>query len=496
MKGRVDDTARALYGPPAMNILLISERESLDGSGDALCRLTHALPKALTAQDHAVAIVTPRYQGMDPATQGMARRLSTLDVEREGTKYSLVIHEGRTAAGVERIVLDAPELFGEVEALTESKGDVALRLGVFAAAVEQLVEMRDPRVEVAHGIGAVGGLALAALAASERATDVARVLTFDRIEPRPTFETSDAAKLGDLPGLEQGGRLDPMAAGVRAAGRVATLSATYARAITAEDGGDLSGLLSGAEGGLRGILSGVDASTHSPLTDPHLPARYDAMDTRGKADTKARVQQKLELPLRPEVPVFLAYGFEEGDGLELLVEATKPLLRNDLQLVVRTFDDDARVQALREAGEAWPDRLKVLTGKDEKRDHELMGAADFLIAPHPTAPAGLLPMIGQRYGTLPIARSVGAVQDFVVDCDANLETGTGLLFDEATADSLLAACQRGAAAFLHEGFKALRQRVMRIDHSWDRAGRVYSLLYRELLEPEGSDEADDESDEG
>jgi len=93
-------------------------------------------------------------------------------------------------------------------------------------------------------------------------------------------------------------------------------------------------------------------------------------------------------------------------------------------------------------------------------------------------------MIAQRYGTLPVARSTGAIQDFVIDCDAQLETGTGFLFDEDLSDALLSATQRAVSACMNADFDGLRRRVMRLDHSWERTGRVFALLYRELTEPE------------
>jgi len=471
-----------------MNILVISEHASTDGSGDALCRLATALPKALAAQDHAVALVTPRYASFDPTAHGMARRLSTLDVTLNDQSFSLIVYDGRTAAGVERIVLEEPTLFADIESLTDGEGDAALRLGVFAAAVERLVDAHDPRFEVAHGVGTAGALALAALAASDDASDVKRVLTFSSAARRPTFGTGDAAKLGaTLEGMEFEGRLDPLAAGLRSAERATTLSATHADALLAGDDKALAALLEAVPGGFRGVLGGVDAATHSPVTDPHLPSRYDPVDLSGKKRTKAEVQRRLELPVRADAPLFVAYGFDDEDGLELLEGAVRALLRNDIQLVVRGREGDERIKALTEAAQPWPERMKVLTGSDEARDHQLMGAADFLLAPHHRAPAGLLPMIGQRYGALPIARSTGAVQDFVIDCDASLETGTGFLFDEATSDDLLSTAQRAASAFVHEGFSALRRRVMRVDHSWERTGRVYAMLYRELLDPPEED---------
>jgi len=475
----------ALYGPREMNILVISSNATPDGSGDALCRLAGALPKALAAQEHAVSLVTPRYADFDPNAQGMARRLSKLDVERSGQKYSLVVYDGRTAAGVERIVLDEPTLFGDITSLMEDDAKVALRMGVFAAAVERLVATRDPRFEVVHGVGETGALALAVLAASEEVSDIPRVLTFSGIARRPTFSAKDASALGaGLEGLEFDGKLDPLAAGLRCAGRATTLSVSYARELGEGAAEHLGPLLEAVPGGLRGVLGGVDAATHNPLTDPYLPARFDPVDLGGKARIKAELQRRLELPIRADVPMLVAFGLDSEDGLELLEGAVRDLLRNDVQLVVRGVKTDERMAALKEAARPFPERMKVLEGNDEGRDHQLMAGADLLLTPHHRAPAGLLPMIGQCYGTLPVARCTGAIADFVIDCDAQLETGTGFLFDEATSAALLGATQRGLSAFLNKSFDGLRRRVMRIDHSWERSGRVYALLYRELTEPD------------
>ena len=89
-----------------------------------------------------------------------------------------------------------------------------------------------------------------------------------------------------------------------------------------------------------------------------------------------------------------------------------------------------------------------------------------------------------RYGAAPVARSVGALADLVVDCDARLTTGTGFLFEGHDPDELLSGLRRGIAAFTErEAFAKLRERVMRVDHSWDRAARLYEGIYRELTTP-------------
>jgi len=81
---------------------------------------------------------------------------------------------------------------------------------------------------------------------------------------------------------------------------------------------------------------------------------------------------------------------------------------------------------------------------------------------------------------LPVARATGGLLDTIVDCDAKLETGTGFLFQDATADALLGAIERAIAARLLPRWPALVQRAMRLDRGWDRPARRYEQLYRSL----------------
>ena len=108
--------------------------------------------------------------------------------------------------------------------------------------------------------------------------------------------------------------------------------------------------------------------------------------------------------------------------------------------------------------------------------------SDFVVVPGREAPSDNIQMRAQRYGALPIVQRDGGLADEVVDCEASLKTGSGLLYDEPTAKSLLAALQRAAAAFANtKAFHEVQSRVMRIDHSWERTIRIYERTYRDAI---------------
>lgn len=234
---------------------------------------------------------------------------------------------------------------------------------------------------------------------------------------------------------------------------------------------------------LIGIVNGFDASIWNPLTDVHLKARFQPHESSGKQRCKTALQQELGLPLRPEAPLFAAVGslgWEQGG--DLLAQAAESALRNDLQIAVACEEDGGEtLELLQDISCRYPDRLKMHVGADEPLLHRAVAGADFLLLPWRYESCDAFAVCGQRYGALPVARAVGSLADTVVDCDGELRSGSGFLFERDSAEELNAAVQRAAAAFARgEVFDALRRRVMRIDNSWDRSARRYELVYKKL----------------
>jgi starch synthase len=140
--------------------------------------------------------------------------------------------------------------------------------------------------------------------------------------------------------------------------------------------------------------------------------------------------------------------------------------------------DEPLATVLREHQKRWPDRLQVRPEGDAELVHQVLGAADCLLVPPEQPPGGSMQMRAHRYGALPIGLRAGALADTVVDCDAELVTGTGFLFDSTADEEVLAAIQRAVAGFAHRGaFEKARRRALKVDHSWERSAYLYERLY-------------------
>ena len=456
-------------------IFVTAEITPYSGAGPA-AEVCGALPKGLRSLDHAVTVVSPLYRSIDPDAHSLARRLSKVEVEVGGETQACEIYTGRTVSGVELIFLGHETLFHGTDDFELGDDEtVARRAAVFARAAAKVVsDLED--VDLVHAHDWVGGAFLAALGETALPT----VLTLHRGAEQRRFGGAVGELFGDAAADVDGAKA-PLVAGLKRAQRVTVSSPRAADALR----GTLADVMDPEA--LVGIPAGIDASIWNPLTDPHLPHRFDPVDLGGKAKCKAELQRDLELPVEAEVPMVALEERSNGAGLELFVKIASQILRNQVQLVFVAADSpEPLVERLDELDERWPDQAALLTEADEELRHQLVAAADLVLVAPETAPSGGPEMRAHRYGAVPIVHHVDALADSVVDCDAKLDTGTGFAFGAFDADEMLAAVRRALGAYRQpEAFEALQRRGMRVDHSWDRSARLYEGLYRELLESDG-----------
>jgi starch synthase len=97
-------------------------------------------------------------------------------------------------------------------------------------------------------------------------------------------------------------------------------------------------------------------------------------------------------------------------------------------------------------------------------------------------PCGQSQMIAMRYGTIPVVRWTGGLRDTVIDDDADPGRGTGFAFGPIDGGALIEACGRAIDAMNDAGrWRAIQQRAMSVDWSWDGPAREYESLYRRAL---------------
>jgi starch synthase len=435
-----------------------------------------ALAKALRSLGHRVSIVAPHPEEPDPGLSALARRLDPLSFEVGDTQEHVNVFDGRSAAGIEWILLSHPGLRDLFE-----DGESGLRAQlILARATAQLLH-RERAFDLVHFHGEETALACAVVSLEKRCRTVLGVYS---LATPLRFSAALAQHFGLEALLRDDQSLVPQLSAVACATRVVTcVPSALVNAGSAAGPSSTPAALTarGAELGITPL--GLDGAVWNPVIDTRLFARYTPVDLAGKTRNKTQLQQELQLELDPDVALLGA--IEGALGAERIYEAARELVKTDVQLVVQVIDEDApSIEGLIALSERMPHRLQVRLGDSQTRAHRIVAGSDALLL---GSDRPLIAMAAQRYGALPVVRRGSVAAESVVDIDPKLATGTGILYDDRSSEALLAGARRAIAAFNRGAlFERLRTRLMQVDHSFERAARALEHVYSQATETEAA----------
>ena len=284
--------------------------------------------------------------------------------------------------------------------------------------------------------------------------------------------------------MEFYGQLGCLKAGLVYADVLTTVSPRYAREIcTPEYGCGLDTVLRGRQSCLFGILNGVDYDEWQTETNPHLSHPYSVRDFTGKADNKVELQRELGLPMRPNAPLFGSITrLADQKGVDILLGALEEMISADIQFVMLGSGAPELERAYQEFAARHPTQVAVRIGFNQGLSHRIEAGSDFFLMPSRFEPCGLNQLYSQRYGTIPIVRVTGGLDDTVIDLTENQAKADGIKFQEYSVRALAKAIRK--ALVLYETpplFAHMRANGMRNDFSWDRTTREFEKIYQRLL---------------
>ncbi len=473
-----------------MEILFVASEVAPWSKTGGLGDVAGALPRALAARGHAVHVVSPRYGSIDAAAAGFVRHDGALRVRGEAT--AVWVRAGQPTT----YLLEHERHYGGRRGLYGDGGhdylDNAERFAWLARAALALPAALGLRPRVVHANDWQTGLC-PWLLRHEHAQDPAllrarSVFTIHNLAYQGVFSKQVVPFLGlpwdafRLDGREFHDQLSFMKAGLSFADALTTVSPTYAREIlTAEEGHGLDPVLRHRRGDLHGILNGIDVSEWDPARDPHLPAHYSARAPGGKAVCKASLQRELGLEIRPDVSlVAMVSRLADQKGIDLVVATLDALLEREVQLAVLGAGSRAYEETFARAARERPGRMSARLGFDEPLAHRIEAGADVFLMPSRFEPCGLNQLYSLRYGTPPVVRAVGGLEDTVEDFDG-WTRGTGFKFRDYTPAAFMLAVRRALETWRdRRAWAGIVQRGMSQDFSWDRSARSYEALYEAL----------------
>jgi starch synthase len=465
--------------------MVSSEAAPLAKTG-GLADVVGSLPSALRALGDEAAVVIPRYGSID--LKNARRVYDRLSVHFGPAQHDISIYQA--PAEFPLYLVDCPALFERKGFYGESGVDYPdnhIRFAVLARAALTVARFLF-RTDVFHCHDWQAGLVPAYLRTTF-ATDptflgVKTLFTIHNLGYQGLFPKTALPEVGldagaDGPGgMEFFGRISYIKGGIEFADALSTVSPTYAREIqTPEYGFGLDRALLARADVLTGILNGADYREWNPETDALIPARYSADDLSGKQTCKRQLIEEFGLPAETiQGPLIgMVSRFTRQKGADILAEVAGEIVAGGMCLVaLGTGDPEYQEFFLRMAAE-YPGRIAVRIGFDNALAHRIEAGADLFLMPSRYEPCGLNQMYSLRYGTVPVVRATGGLDD-------TIEEGTGFKFAEYSGEALLAAVRSAAQVFAdQDAWRAMMRRGMAKDFSWGTSAARYSALYRQLL---------------
>jgi starch synthase len=469
--------------------LLTSEAVPFAKTG-GLADVSGALPKALAEHDVDARLVLPLYDQID---RGLVNGevIEGIRVEWRGQ-----IQETRAwrsdAAGAPTYLIEAPEFFARQGIY--GHGDDHIRFAFFSRAALALLKHLDWQPDVVHGNDWPCGFAVMELRARKRYDqffqNTRSLFSLHNVGYQGLFDARDLWWLGfgeppDSSDFMLDRAASALKAGVIAADWLSTVSPTYAREIqTPQQGHGLDWLLRTRASRLVGITNGVDYNIWNPETDPHIAKNYSVKDLSGKLQCKVDLLQRFGLVEHVERPVIAIISrLVAQKGYDLIRQLSVAILHTGSFFIALGAGAREYEDFLQRWHDMAPKQVGIYKGyAGEALAHQIEAGADMFLMPSLYEPCGLNQMYSMRYGTVPIVRSTGGLDDTVEQYNPHDGTGTGFKFGPYDEGALLEKIREALYFYgRREAWKKIQQNGMRVDNSWTAAAKKYIELYQRVI---------------
>jgi starch synthase len=461
-----------------------------------LADVVGALPPELVKLGHEVTVYLPLYAGVRRQIKGELKyAVRSITIPFEYYNHFVGIVDGGKRAGVQYYFIDCPKLFDREGLYGTAEGDYPNnweRFGLFCRAVLEAAKLLGvPEVFHVHDWQA------ALIPVYLRTTydsdpllkNAGTVLTIHNAAYQGAFQPATTERLlfpweiFTMDKLEQFDSFNFLKGGLVYSEILTTVSRKYAEEIqTPEFGNQLDSVLRGRAAVLRGILNGVDYAQWNPATDANLVAHYTPENLAGKRECRADLLRAFGLEqVKDSTPVIgIVSRFALQKGFDLVEQIAGRLSELDVAVVALGSGEPVYEKFFRDWAFWNKANVAVRIGYDDALAHKIEAGADMFLMPSLYEPCGLNQIYSLKYGTVPVVRATGGLDDTIEEWDPKQGTGTGFKFKGMRAEGLRDAIDRALAAFEDkEGWKKLMLNGMARNYSWEQPAREYTAVYEE-----------------
>jgi starch synthase len=468
-----------------------------------LADVVGALPRALAALGHQVSVYVPRYRQTKLTDPQTVVRSITVPFD-DKYRFCSVVTAG-SSAGIRFYFVDYPPYFDREALYGTSAGDYpdnAERFAMFSRAVLEASKILGvPHVFHCHDWqSALVPVMLRTLYAEDPAfREVATVFTIHNMGYQGLFPP-DTLPLLTLPWdlltiskMEFFGQVNFLKGALVLSDFVTTVSKKYSQEIqTTEYGFGLEGVLRNRAATVTGILNGVDYDEWSPQSDKFIAMKYWPQDLDGKLQCKHDLLHAFGVTnADSRVPVIgIVSRFAAQKGFDLIAQIMDRLAREEMIMVVLGSGDKPYEEMFQRLNKQFPNKIAAKVAFDNAIAHKIEAGSDMFLMPSRYEPCGLNQIYSLKYGTVPIVRATGGLDDTIEPWDARTGKGTGFKFSDYTGEALLATIKQALLAYRDpSSWQTLMRNGMSRDFSWGASAREYGKIYERARQVRASADA-------
>lgn len=455
-----------------------------------------ALPREIVKLGHKVSVYLPYYRQVREHLPEKKYLIRSITIPFQYYSRFAAILDGGIHNGVQMYFVDCPELFDREEIYGpygSEYRDNWERFGLFSRAVlEATKQLGVPAIFHLHDWpAALLAVYLQTLYYFDPALrKCGTLLTIHNAGYQGRFPASTVERLlfpWDIFTVDRAefyNQFNFLKAGVVYADALTTVSRRYAQEIqTPEFGEGLEDVFRKRAADLRGILNGIDYERWNPDTDGNIAAHYTAENLAGKAECRRDLLHAFGAGSVSESTAVLgiATRFATQKGLDLIEKIVDPLMREDVVLIALGSGEAYYENLFRSLAERFPGRVLVRITYDDTLTHKLEAGSDIFLMPSRYEPCGLNQFYSMKYGTVPVVRATGGLDDTVEEWNPETRTGTGFKFQGYAPEDFFAAIRRALALFPDkDAWHTLMRNGMEQDYSWPRSAAQYVEVYEDV----------------
>ena len=458
-----------------------------------------ALPQALTDLGHQVIVILPLYSQVDSIRFNLRPSLSPLGVWM-GDRQEWCAALKAQLDDISVYFIESNKYFDRFglyhDVAFNDYSDNPRRFGFFTRAALQLCRDLGFVPQIVHAHDWQSALAPAYLKIWHWNDPVlggaASVLTIHNIAYQGVYGVENYDYLGLQWGnftpdkFEDHGRINFLKGGIHYADMVNTVSPTYARETRSPQyASGLAPYLNDKRTNYVGILNGADYTIWDPQVDLLIPARYSAQDLSGKVECKRQLQRRFWLEEDPTIPILgVVSRLVSQKGLDLLAQTLDRILEQmRVQFVILGAGEQGLETSFHSLVGRYPGRAGSYIGYNDELSHWIEAGCDFFLMPSTSEPCGLNQIYSLRYGTLPIVRATGGLDDTVLQYDESTGKGTGFKFLEPSSDAIYYTTGWAVSTYYDrpQHIQKMIRAAMIQDFSWEASARAYEEIYRRAI---------------